>query len=203
MNLPQFKIRASAAQALLTNPRSKSEVLSKTTITYLEEWVKEQIYNQRKEISSKYLDKGLTVEGDAIQLYSNHTGHPMAKNEQSFEDDYFTGTPDVITDTTIIDIKSSWDPFTFPLFEANAAKAYETQLQVYMHLTGRERSEVVYMLMSYADFDRGIQQWYEDVPMQYRIKVFQYGYQPDIIANLQERVQLCRDYIANELMPML
>lgn len=203
MNLPVFKIRASAAQALLTNPRTKGEVLSKTTITYLEEWVKEQIYNQRKEISSKYLDKGLTVEGDAIQLYSNYTGHPMTKNEQSFEDDYFTGTPDVITDTTIIDIKSSWDPFTFPLFESNAAKAYETQLQVYMHLTGRERSEVVYMLMSYADFDRGIQQWYEDVPMQYRIKVFQYGYQPDIIAKLQERVQLCRDYIANELMPML
>jgi len=33
--------------------------------------------------------------------------------------------------------------------------------------------------------------------------VFSFGYQPEVIAKLQERVQLCRDYIANELIPIL
>ena len=43
MKIPEFKIRASCAGLIMTNPRSKSETLSKTCITYLEIWVKEQI----------------------------------------------------------------------------------------------------------------------------------------------------------------
>lgn len=204
----KFKIRASAAHALLTSPRSKKDAeanfgLSKTTTSYLQEWVKEQIYGERKEIDSKYLEKGLTVEADAIKLYGLYTDHPMEKNEQHFENEYFTGTPDVITDKTIIDIKSSWDAFTFPLFEQNAAPSYNTQLQVYMHLTDRGSAEVVYMLMSYADFDRGIQHWYDDVELKYRIKPFKFGYDPAVIRQLEEKVVLCRQYIDERLLPML
>jgi len=43
-----FKARASSSGKLMTKPRSKSEVLSKTTKSYLEEWTKEQIYGVRK-----------------------------------------------------------------------------------------------------------------------------------------------------------
>ena len=50
-----FKCRASALGKLMTNPRSKSETLSQTTKSYLEEWVKEQIYGIKKQINSKYL----------------------------------------------------------------------------------------------------------------------------------------------------
>ena len=64
--MKQFKIRASASGKLMTKPRLKSEVLSKTTKSYLQEWTKEQIYGVRKSIKSKYLDKGNQVEDAAI-----------------------------------------------------------------------------------------------------------------------------------------
>ena len=41
--MKEFKIRCSAIGKIMTNPRSKTETLSKTTKTYLEEWSKEQI----------------------------------------------------------------------------------------------------------------------------------------------------------------
>lgn len=37
MKLPTFKIRASATGKLMVNPRSKSETLSETTKTYVQE----------------------------------------------------------------------------------------------------------------------------------------------------------------------
>lgn len=36
---------------------------------------------------------------------------------------------------------------------------------------------------------------YENVPKEYRVKKFYFEYDPEIIAKLQERVLLCREYI--------
>ena len=140
----EFKIRASASGKLMTKPRSKSEVLSKTTMTYLQEWTKQEVYGFRKSISSKYLDKGNAVEDDAIDYAAKKLGWLFAsKNDEYFEDDFFCGTPDVILEDKIIDIKSSWDCFTFPLFEDEIPnKDYFYQLQVYMHLTGKKMAEL-------------------------------------------------------------
>ena len=52
-----FKCRASALGHLMTNARSKSETLSQTTKSYLQEWYKEQIYGVKKQIKSKYIEK--------------------------------------------------------------------------------------------------------------------------------------------------
>jgi len=61
-----FKVRASAAGKLMTNARSKTETLSETTKSYLQDYVREQIYGFRKEITSKYLTKGIDLEDKAI-----------------------------------------------------------------------------------------------------------------------------------------
>ena len=66
-----FKIRASSAGKLMTNPKNKTETLSETTKTYLEEYLKEQIYGVRKEIDSKYITKGIELEDDAIDFVIN------------------------------------------------------------------------------------------------------------------------------------
>lgn len=50
----------------MTAPRNKSEVLSETTKSYIKEWLIEQIYGFRKEIKSKYIDKGNKLEDTAI-----------------------------------------------------------------------------------------------------------------------------------------
>ena len=194
----EFKIRASASGKLMTKPRSKSEVLSKTTITYLQEWAKQEVYGVRKSISSKYLDKGNAVEDEAIDYAAQELGWVFAsKNDEYVEDDFFCGTPDVILEDTIIDIKSSWDCFTFPLFEEDIPnKDYYYQLQVYMHLTGKRKAELVYCLMNTPDelayedvFD------YSNLSSKYRIKSFYIDYDEEVIEQLKESVLNSRNYI--------
>ena len=196
----EFKIRASASGKLMTAPRSKREVLSKTTITYLQEWAKQEVYGVRKSISSKYLDKGNAVEDEAINYAAQELGWLFAsKNDEYFEDDFFCGTPDVILEDKIIDIKSSWDCFTFPLYEDEIPnKDYYYQLQVYMHLTGKRSAELVYCLMNTPE-----ELTYEEVcdyshlSSSYRIKSFAIDYDEEVIEKLKEAVMNCREYINN------
>ena len=182
----------------MTNPRSKSEVLSKTTKEYLEQWAKEQIYGVRKSIKSKYLDKGNAVEEDAIKYAAQELGWLFAdKNEELFKDEYFVGTPDVILEDTIVDIKSSWDCFTFPLFgDVVPNNDYFYQLQVYMHLTGKRKAQLCYVLMNtpeYISYEET--EDYSEIDSKYRIKIFDIDYDEEVIDKLKERVQTSRDYI--------
>ena len=194
----EFKIRASASGKLAVNPRSKSEDLSKTTKSYIQEWLTSEIYGVRKQIKSKYLDKGNAVEDDAIDYASSKLGWLFAiKNEEYFEDEYFCGTPDVILEDTIVDIKSSWDCFTFPLFEEEIpSKDYFYQLQVYMHLTGKRKAQLCYVLMNTPeDIAYGEIEDYSEIDSKYRIKTFDIDYDPEVIQNLQEKVIISRQYI--------
>ena len=52
-----FLCRASGAGSLMTEPKKKTDTLSKTTITFLNDWMKEQIYGYRKNISTKQMEK--------------------------------------------------------------------------------------------------------------------------------------------------
>jgi hypothetical protein len=64
-----FKIRASMLSHIMTDPRSKSEPLSKTCITYLVSRVKEKVYGRRKDLSSiDAIAKGIECENEAILI---------------------------------------------------------------------------------------------------------------------------------------
>jgi hypothetical protein len=196
-----FKIRASATKNIMTNPRSKSETLSETCKTYLEEWAKESIYGVRKNIKSKYLTKGISVEDEAIEYYSEiaKLGFVL-KNQDRFEDEFFTGTPDLITGDTVYDFKSSWDCFTFPLFDTEPDKGYWMQLQVYMELTGLKKAKLVYTLQNTPDeleYDEPMD--YSNVPSHLRIKEFSFDYDPDFILSVKEKVLECREYVNQNL----
>jgi hypothetical protein len=194
----EFKIRASASGKLAVNPRSKSEALSKTTKSYVQEWLAGEIYGVRKQIKSKYLDKGNAVEDAAIDYASEELGWLFAiKNEEYFEDEYFCGTPDVMLEDKIIDIKSSWDCFTFPLFDGEIPnKDYFYQLQVYMHLTGKRKAQLCYVLMNTPeDIAYGETEDYTDIDSKYRIKTFDIDYDEEVIEMLQEKVLISREYI--------
>ena len=193
-----FKARASSSGKLMTKPRSKSEVLSKTTKSYLEEWTKEQIYGVRKNIQSKYLTKGNEVEDDAINYASAEKGWLFAdKNEEYFEDEYFCGTPDVILEDKIIDIKSSWDCFSFPLFYNGIPnKDYYYQLQTYMHLTGKRKAQLVYVLMNTPEeltFEESHD--YTEINSKYRIKTFDIEYDEEVMQEMKLKVEQSREYI--------
>lgn len=195
-----FKARASSAGKLMTSARKKDEVLSETTKTYLQEWLKSEIYGVKKEIYSKQIEKGIVLEDEAIDFVVANLDIPFTiKNEKSFEDDFFTGTPDIILDDTIIDIKVSWDCFTFPLFDTEIpTKDYFYQLQVYMHLTGKSYAKLVYVLLNTPEnLMYEIADDYSGVDPKYRIKVFDIEYQPEIIEELKEKVILANEYINN------
>ena len=192
-----FKCRASALGKLMTNPRSKSETLSQTTKSYLEEWVKEQIYGIKKQINSKYLQKGLALEDQAIEFYSVAMDKDfMIKNLDHFEDDFFTGTPDCMHEGIVYDFKTSWDCFTFPLFDQEPDMGYYYQLQVYMHLTGLRKAKLVYTLQDTPDYlthEEPVS--YAHVDDSYRVKEFEIDYDPMVIETAKARIQECRDYV--------
>ena len=198
--MEQFRIRASAAGVLMTNPREKNAKLAKTVEAYLQEWLKEQIYGHRKEIKSKYIDKGLEFEDVAIDKAIEWLDLPFAlKNTERFNDDYFTGEPDIIIkDERVIDIKNSWVCFTFPLFDKDIpTKDYFYQVQVYMHLTGLKKASVVYVLLDTPETPYSMPISYAHLDKKYRIKRYDFEYQPEVIEELQNRVVSAREYISN------
>lgn len=144
-----MKIRCSSLGKLMTSPKSKGEVLSQTAKTYLKELALEEKFGIRKEFSSRYTDKGNTQEDIAIEMASQVLNLPFAlKNTEYFENEFIKGTPDLILEDEIIDIKCSWDGTTFPWFEDELPnKDYFWQLVGYMWLTGRSKARVVYCLV--------------------------------------------------------
>lgn len=202
MQLKEFKIRASAVSQIMTNPRSKSEVLSQTCKSYLQTWLKEELYETKKTIQSKYLFKGVEVEDLAIDYYAEERGLGFVlKNQDHYENDYMTGTPDLLTvSTTVYEFKSSWDCFTFPLFDTEIDKSYWMQTQVYMHLTGRDKAVLVYTLQNTPDeleWDESAD--YSNLPASLRIKEFYIDYDLDFIKSVEQRVLECREYISELL----
>ena len=193
-----FKIRASSSGKLATEPRSKNETLSETTKTYVKEWLTEKIYGIRKEIKSKYLDKGNILEDTAIDKAIDWLDLPFAiKNEKFFEDEFFCGTPDLIVNGIVYDIKCSWDAFSFPLFESEIpTKDYFYQLQVYMHLTGCKKAVLTYVLLNTPDFMiYETKHEYDAMDKKYRIKTFEIDYNLEVIEKLQNKVENVREYL--------
>ena len=212
MNLPEFKIRCSAIGQIMTNSRTKGQ-LSKTAQSYVETWIKEQIYKRRKVITTKYMDKGNMVENESIQFAGRVLNADIIKNEQRYENDYMTGTPDVITEDYVIDVKNSWDCFTFPLFFENVPnKDYFYQAQGYMALTGLSHYKLIYTLLdtpdslierefkyaSELDYDTFAKDYrYSEIDEAYRIRIFEIERDDDVIDAINGRVIECREYINN------
>jgi hypothetical protein len=140
--------RASSIGNLMTESRTKGELLGKTAKTYIEKVFKENELGYIESISSKFLDKGIQMEDVAIQMASEVLNWDfVVKNTQRYNNSHITGEPDICTDTLLADIKCSWNLGTFPMFEDELTnKMYYWQMQSYMWLTGHEQAELVYVL---------------------------------------------------------
>lgn len=218
--MKDLKIRCSAIGKIMTSPRSKGELLSATTKTYIKELVLEHKYGIKKEINSRYLDKGNQVEDMAIELAEKALDLGFVfKNELYFENDHLTGTPDIITDTMIVDVKSSWNGTTFPMFEDDLPnKDYYWQMQGYMDLTGKHNAIVAYCLVDTpedivldeirriawakkelepseeTEQDVRSQHEFSHIPKDKRVKAFLVEKHEYAIWQIKERVEQCREY---------
>lgn len=216
--MKQFKIRASAASKIVTSPNATE--ISVGAKTFCETWAKEQLYNRRKVFSSKYTDKGNVMEDNSIDTVAEHFNYGLLiKNEHELFNDFMTGTPDLILPELIIDVKNSWDPFTFPLFDKKVKSDYYWQGQVYMRLCNTKRFKLVYVLSDtpvhlirkeaywyakdngyedltedlYREFEKRMT--YSDVSMDLKIKSYDIELNMSDIELIEKQVIKCRNYI--------
>lgn len=230
MNFDNYKFRASSIGAIMTNDRSGKQMGETAKQKLLEIYVKEK-YGRDKELINKYITKGLQVEEDSITLYSRNKKTFYLKNEDRLENDFICGTPDLYEGpsikeaTLIIDIKSSWDLFTFwMVLHKPMNTAYVYQLQSYMALTGAKESKLVYCLVSTPEplilDEMNKLKWkmgvadpstnevfkqacdyletsmrFEDIPMEERFIEFTIPRNDAVIDSIYERAKDCRKFL--------
>ena len=201
--MSKLKIRCSALGQIIGKPKSKSETLTQTAKTYVQDLAKQHIYGFRRSVESKYMSKGTQEEENAINLLSYHLDEPLlSKNEVRKENDFITGECDIETPDSIRDIKCSWDAKSFPLFDTKIPnKDYYWQLQGYMWLYGKSKAFLDYCLVNTPEelqynesdcFD------YDNVLIKHRIKTFDIERSEEDIELIKSKVEACRVYY-NEL----
>ena len=117
----------------MTASRTKSEVLSETTKTYIRAVAKQDFYGYNVELNNKYINKGKMQENDSIALLNTVNFTSMVKNTERLNNEWLTGEADIVLDDQIIDIKTSWSLETFPAtLEEGINKDYEWQLRAYL-----------------------------------------------------------------------
>lgn len=218
-NNKEFKIRASANGQIMG-----VRGLGKTGETYVKKWLLSNQFNRQFEIKNKYLERGNVSENESIEFASKMLNIELHKNEKYFENDFFSGTPDVIyKDELVIDMKNSWDWSTFPFFDKDITNSdYYGQLQVYMNLTGIKKAKLIYTLLDTPEHLIEKEAWYycknlgleeldfdifetfqnkmtySDIEEKDRIKIFNIDYDSEFIEKLENRVLYCRKLIKKE-----
>jgi len=222
MNTVDFskqKFHPSSLKLLMTNSRSKSDPLSETAKGCLHEIYIEEVFGRRKTISSAAMKKGTAVETDSLELLQAVTGDVYFKNQKTLENEYLIGTPDVIDkkNNKIVDIKSSWDIWTYSRVNQNSAlKDYAWQLKGYMWLTETRSAQLVYALVNTPEFiiedqlykmsftlppETDTEQFrpnfiFDDIPNEVKIKRFEVAYFEEEMSELRSRLDQCREYLS-------
>ena len=144
-----IKFRASSWGSLLAESKTKGEQIGKTCQAELLKIYAQEVYDRREDIVTAAMDKGKQVEDEAIKILSLVDGELYSKNDEQFENDWFSGHPDIVTETEVHDVKSSWSIFTFlPKLMEEPDKAYVAQLNAYYSLTGAQGGSICYVLAS-------------------------------------------------------
>lgn len=199
-------------------PLLNSPLLSETCKTYCEDWVRSKVYGRKKEFTAKQTDKGNKTEADAVELLEQFYGWGFAaKNAVRKENNFMSGECDIVLPELIVDIKSSFSCYTFPLFETEIPESdYEWQIRGYMALWGKQKGQVSFVLMDMPDdmiqrelrwklpegytkedYDKEYAKFiYSNIDVKYRVKSFEFTHDDSKIEQIEKRVDECRAYIS-------
>jgi hypothetical protein len=228
MQWNDIHIRASSVGYLMTEPQSKADkeagLLSKTAQKHLLDVYIAEKYGRKKDIQTKQMKKGIEVEQDSIDLLSMYLKMPFSKNDQRFTNDYITGFPDIIDNDRIIDIKSSYDLWTFiGNIPDKLDSLYHWQMQSYMWLTGAKSSVIAYCLVNTPESIIEQEKYYmlkkmdvateenpeyvkeamkiefnmsfDDISIDERVLMFKVGRNEDDILRIQQKVEKAREFL--------
>jgi hypothetical protein len=205
-----LKFRASSLADIMTEPKSKTAVLSEGAKTAIEKLAKEFVYGYDSIVSTKYMTKGIECEDQSIELLNSVLFTDYKKNTERRTNDYVTGECDIFTGNSIIDIKSSWSLDTFPvLSEEGENNTYKWQLATYMWLWDVDTAKIAYCMVSTPENLIG----HEDkqlhivdhIQPELRVTIVHQERKKDMESKIVEKVEAARDYykqviekIANE-----
>jgi hypothetical protein len=223
------KIRCSSLGKLMTEPKSvadkKAGALSENAKTMLVEVYAKAVYGREKEVQSKPMKKGVLVEDDSITTLSMYDGVLYQKNEVKYENEFISGTPDIITNYEfVIDIKSSYDIWTFLAnVDSKIDKGYWWQLQGYMMLTNKRKASLVYCLSNMPDHLVETEKYYllkrldviseespeylieaaklerilkyDDIPVNERVIKYDIDFDDSVVELVESKVKTAREYL--------
>jgi hypothetical protein len=204
-----MKFRASQLGKLMTSSRTKGEALSQTAKSYIIQKAKEDFFEYRSELNSKYITKGLAQEQDSINLLNLVRLEDYKKNEERVDNEWLTGCCDIITDTSIIDIKTSWSLDTFPAtsYELKDLSDYEWQGRAYMWLYDMPSFELCYVMVTTApeimgEYENGALHYVDHIAPEKRITSITFERDKEIDIQMAERLILATEFY-NEVINQL
>ena len=228
MQWNETHIRASSVGYLMTEPVTKADkeagLLSKTAQKHLLDVYIAEKYGRKKDIQTKQMKKGIEVEQESIDLLSMYLKMPFNKNEQRFTNDFISGSPDIIDNDRIIDIKSSYDLWTFiGNIPDKLDNLYYWQMQSYMWLTETKSAVIAYCLVNTPENIIEQEKYYllkkmdvateenpeyvkeamkiefnmsfDDISMEERILMFHVSRNEDDILRIQQKVEKAREFL--------
>jgi hypothetical protein len=204
-----MKFRASQLGKLMTSSRTKGEALSQTAKSYIIQKAKEDFFEYRSELNSKYITKGLAQEQDSIDLLNLVRLEDYKKNEERVENEWLSGCCDIITETSIIDIKTSWSLDTFPAtsYELKDLSDYEWQGRAYMWLYDMPSFELCYVMVTTApeimgEYENGALHYVDHIAPEKRITSITFARDKEIEIQMAERLILATEFY-NEVITQL
>jgi hypothetical protein len=190
-----FKARPSSLGKLMSKSKKPGE-LSQTCITYLKEWYAED----KEELSSKYLTKGILLENEAIEFASKvlYGGIKAYKNEDIYANEWLVGTPDVILENSIIDTKCSWNRKTLLDSALELDTNYQWQLIGYMFLCNKDYATLFYYLGDTpAAANYGVKVSYSHLEDFERWVSYEFKRDLDKEQEIIDKVEQCREWLKN------
>jgi hypothetical protein len=225
------KIEKVEADIAELEPLKDKYELSDTCKSYLIQSYVLSKYGRVQEVKTKQMIKGTISEEESIDLFSVLEKRPYSKNTERISNDFLTGCPDlydgdnVLNSQEIIDIKSSWDIFTFlKNIQDPENDMYYWQMQGYLALTGAKIGTIAYCLVNTPDsivegekynllrrmdvateedpsFKRELEilkanRYFDDIPMSERLLTYSIDRSDEDIERIYRRVELCREFLA-------
>lgn len=230
MNKP-ILFRCSRLGDIMTEPRAKSETLSKTAESFIKNMWLEREFGYREEVMTDEILKGHLCEDDSMGLVKEVLGGEFRiKNRNFFKNEFVCGTPDIILkkEDVVEDVKTSFNLRTFS--ESELAKNYWWQGQGYMWLTGKKHYRLIYSLVPTPESILGDQKrrWFykfgqdednpdfvqvcaqidrnndliNDLPKANRLNVFEFDFDEKKIELLKTKIIACREFYNSLALPM-
>lgn len=170
--------------------RDAPPALSKGAKTAVETIFTEEKFSFRKQISSKYIQKGHKMEDKAIEIIADYFGiKGIEKNETHYTNEFVQGTPDAIVRLGFgegfqFDIKNVYYPDRLDGFTDKLDSIYEWQGHAYNWMLGFDHGFVVKILQNLPieliDLEiknlwkEAGRSWTEEIPQSFRDDVTEY-----------------------------